>query len=282
MVNRILDSHQHFWKYSPQKYPWIGDNMEVLKKDFLPQELRQIYNLQGISGCVAIQAEQSEEETDFLLELADLHLFIRGVVGWVDLRNPQLTSRLEHYSTRKKLKGFRHLVQDEPDAHYMLDPTFQKGLGSLEKYGYTFDLLVYPHQMEAAIQTVRNHPGLNFVLDHMGKPDIENGVIKKWANSIQTLALEPNVYCKISGMVTEASWTRWQLDDFIPYLDTVFQAFGTDRLMFGSDWPVCMVAAKYAAVINVLLHYMGGFSEQERQKLFYENTKDFYGLNMAY
>jgi L-fuconolactonase len=256
--------------------------MEVLKRDFLPKELHQIYTHQGISGSVAIQAEQSEEETEFLLELADIHLFILGVVGWVDLRHPELPSRLEHYSARKRLKGFRHLVQDEPDARFLMDPSFQKGLGSLEKYGYTFDLLVYPHQMEAAIQTVRNFPALKFVLDHMGKPDIKNGKLRDWANSIKTLALEPNVYCKVSGMVTEASWTRWQLDDFIPYLDTVFQAFGTDRLMFGSDWPVCLVAAKYAAVINTLLHYMGGFSEQDKHKLFYENTKNFYGLHIPY
>lgn len=280
MVDRILDSHQHFWKYSPQKYPWIGENMELLKKDFIPGELHQIYTHQGINGSVAIQAEQSEEETEFLLELADLHPFIFGVVGWVDLRSPQLPSRLEHFSARKKLKGFRHLVQDEPDAFFMLDPSFQRGLGWLQKYGYTFDLLVYPHQMEAAIQTVRNFPGLKFVLDHMGKPAIENGVMEDWASSIKTLALEPNVCCKVSGMVTEASWTRWQLDDFIPYLDTVFQAFGTDRLMFGSDWPVCLVAAKYAAVINVLLHYMGGFSEVDKQKVFFTNAKDFYGLEI--
>ncbi len=277
----IIDSHQHFWKYSPQKHPWISAEMSALKRDFLPEDLQEVYKENGVNGCVAVQAEQSEEETDFLLRLADRYDIIKGVVGWVDLRGENLPIRLDYYSKSDKLKGFRHIVQDEPDPNFLLDPAFRRGLGQLERHGFTYDLLVYPSQLNAAIHTVRDFPKLKFVIDHIAKPDIKNGKISDWGKSIEIIAHEKNVYCKISGMVTEASWKDWQKKDFFPYLETVFQAFGTDRVMFGSDWPVCLLAGNYQEVLDIIFQFTQGFSEQDQLKIFNKNAVDFYRLPLS-
>lgn len=277
----IIDSHQHFWKYSLQKYSWINDEMNVLKKDFLPDDLWEIYKDNDVKGCVAVQANQSAEETDFLLELADQHHFIKAVVGWVDLRDGALENALQSYRKHKKLKGFRHVVQDEPDPEFMLDEKFQRGLGLLGKHGFTYDLLVYPHQLKAAIQTVRKFPDLKFVLDHIAKPDIKNQQIDQWAELINTLASESNVCCKVSGMVTEASWKNWQQANFTPYLDVVFESFGIDRVMFGSDWPVCLLSGNYQQVLGIIKQYVAPFSAEDKQKLFHKNVVSFYGLETS-
>lgn len=277
----IIDAHQHFWNYSLQKQPWITDRMRVLKSDFLPQDLLNIYKENTVEGCVAVQADPSEEETDFLLRLAEAHDFIKGVVGWVDLQDDKLEARLDHYKGFQKLKGFRHLVQDEPDPDFMLYESFRKGLSLLEKHGYSYDLLVHPHQLKAAIQTARDFPNLKLVLDHMAKPDIKNRQIDNWREDIEALASENNVFCKISGMVTEASWESWQQGDFIPYLDIVFRSFGIDRVMFGSDWPVCLMAGSYAQVLNIVKEYVRDFSEEGKHRLFCANASRFYGLSQS-
>jgi len=274
----IIDAHQHFWKYSPQKHAWIRQEMSLLKRDFLPDDLQKIFAKNQVAACVAVQAEQSEEETGFLLQLADQYNYIKGVVGWVDLKAENLLQRLDYYQDIEKLKGFRHQVQDEPDPRFMLHPAFQNGLRVLEKTRFTFDLLVYPVQLDATLQTGRNFPRLSFVLDHMAKPDIKSGSINNWSTSIQQIAKEPHVYCKISGMVTEASWKDWKAKDFSPYLDVVFQAFGPDRLMFGSDWPVCLLAADYQAVLDIVIQYTRNLPEEDKQKIFYKNAQKFYKL----
>ena len=274
----IIDAHQHFWEYSPQRHAWINQGMTVIKKDFLPEDLKTVYQAHNVTGCVAVQADQSEGETSFLLQLASQHDFIKGVVGWVDLRAVDLDSKLDHFSQFEKLKGFRHIVQDESDPNFLLTPTFQGGLGQLEKRKFTYDLLIYPHQFPAAIQTVKNFPNLPFVLDHIAKPKIRDQEINDWAEKISTIAQEPNVYCKVSGMVTEANWRSWGREDFKPYLDVVFESFGIDRVMFGSDWPVCLLAGSFSSVLEIVRNYADGFSTDDREKLFYGNAKRFYRL----
>lgn len=274
----IIDAHQHFWNYSPQKHSWISPEMGMLKRDFLPEDLQKIYEENGINACVAVQAEQSEKETMFLLQLAEEYEFIKGVVGWVELRSRDLEKRLEHYRKFKKLKGFRHLVQDEPNPDFLLDADFQEGLGMLEKYGFTYDLLVYPHQLNAAIKTAGNFPHLKFVVDHIAKPPIKQQVMEPWKEAINSIGSYPNVYCKISGLITEASWESWKEADIAPYLDVVLRSFGIDRVMFGSDWPVCLVAGSYPQVLGLVEHYVSHFSDKDKEKLFYKNAAAFYGL----
>ncbi|HLT05939.1 MAG TPA: amidohydrolase family protein [Cyclobacteriaceae bacterium] len=276
----IIDSHQHFWTYSPAKHTWINDNMNVLKRDFLPSKLWEIYQRNNIAACVAVQADASEQETDFLLQLAAEYDFIQGVVGWVDLQDKELDKRLEHYKSFDKLKGFRHLVQDEPDPDFMLREDFRKGLARLGAFDFTYDILIYPHQLDAAIKTVQDFPQVSFVLDHIAKPDIKNRRTDNWLSKIKLLAQLPHVYCKVSGMVTEADWQHWRSEDFIPYLDTVVAAFGIDRLMFGSDWPVCLLAGGYEEVLQVVVDYFKAFSEDDRDKLFRSNAARFYDLNV--
>src|SRR5690554_5251341 len=274
----IIDSHQHFWKYSPLRHAWISEEMTTIKKNFLPEDLEIVYRANNVTGCVAVQADQSEEETEFLLQLASQHNFIKGVVGWVDLRADNLVSRLEYFSQFEKLKGFRHIVQDEADPDFLLNPAFQQGLRQLEKRKFTYDILIYPLQFPAAIQTVKNFLRLRFVLDHLAKPNMKNQEIDGWAEKIREIALAPNVYCKVSGMVTEADWLSWKQEDFKPYLDVVFESFGIDRVMFGSDWPVCLLGGSFSSVMEIVKNYTDGFSAEDREKLFYGNAKRFYRL----
>ena len=273
-----IDAHQHFWKYHPQKHAWINDEMTVLKRNFLPTDLQKIYQANGIDACVAVQADQSEEETEFLLQLAYQNDFIKGVVGWVDLRAKDIEQRLSQYTRFPKLKGFRHVVQSEPDPNFMLGEAFQHGLSLLLTYNFTYDILIFPTQLEAAIKTVQNFPNQKFVLDHIAKPYIKIGKIEEWEKHISQLAGYPNVYCKISGMVTEADWQNWQQSDFVPYLDVVFEAFGTDRLMFGSDWPVCLLGGAYTEIKGILEQYIAKRSQEDSAKIFGENASAFYGL----
>ena len=277
----IIDAHQHFWNYSPTKHTWINEQMSVLKRDFLPADLLKIYEKNGVTGCVAVQADGSEEETDFLLRLAEENNFVKAVVGWVDLQDKNVAARLRHYQSFKKLKGFRHGVQDEPDPNFMLREDFRAGLKALESFDYTYDLLIYPHQLDAAIKTVQDFPKINFVLDHIAKPDIKNNKMDNWLPKIKTLAASPNVYCKISGMVTEATWQSWRQEDFVPYLDAVMEAYGTDRLMFGSDWPVCLLSGNYDEVLGIVNNYMARYSTTDQEKVFYKNALSFYRLEIG-
>jgi len=274
----IIDAHQHFWKFNPVRDTWITEEMQVLRKDFLPDDLQPVLERNRINGCVAVQAGQSEEETHFLLRLAEAHDFIYGVVGWVDLRSPEVEDRLAHFSQYGKLKGFRHIVQAEPEG-FMLQPEFQRGIEKLRRYNFTYDLLVYPNQLPDAISLVRKFPDQKFVLDHMGKPNIKQGILYPWDEHIRTLARFDNVYCKVSGMVTEANHQTWSEEAMTPYLDAVFDAFGSYRLLFGSDWPVCLLAADYRKVKDLVGNYLKDRRFVQESEVWYQNAIDFYDLN---
>ncbi len=274
----IIDSHQHFWNYDPVRHEWINDEMAILKRDFLPPDLLKIYEAAGVDGCVAVQADQSEAETNFLLQLAEENAFIKGVVGWVDLRAPNLAERLLHFSEFPKLKGFRHVVQSEPDPNFMLREDFQSGIAQLHAHNYTYDILIFPNQLPAAIETVRNFPDQRFVVDHIAKPYIKAGKIKEWAAHMETIASFPNVMCKVSGMVTEADWGNWKKADFVPYLEVVSKSFSAERLMFGSDWPVCLLGGAYPSIKNILESYLQDFSEEDQAAIWAGNATHFYQL----
>jgi L-fuconolactonase len=276
-----IDSHQHFWRYDAIRDNWITDEMSILKRDFLPEDLIPQLVSNGIDGCVAVQADQSERETMFLLNLAAEHAEIKGVVGWVDLRSPGLAERLEYFSQFQKLRGFRHVAQAEPDDRFLIQDDFVRGVRQLARFGFTYDILIYPRQLPAAIELVNKLPEQRFVLDHMAKPIIREKKIQPWAGQIQTIAANPNVYCKVSGLATEADWHKWRDSDFTPYLDTVFEAFGPDRLMFGSDWPVCLLAAKYEKVKALPANYVEKLPVDEEKKLFGLNAISFYSLKTA-
>lgn len=273
-----IDAHQHFWKFDPVRDSWMTDEMKVIQRDFLPDDLAPILEANGIKGCVAVQASQTEAETDFLLELASNHDFIKGIVGWVDLRSNDIGDRLAHYASFAKVKGFRHVVQGENDSEFMLRPQFKVGITALESYHFTYDILIYHHQLEQAIQLVKLFPDQRFVLDHLAKPDIKSGEYAVWKTTIKKLALHTNVYCKISGMITEADWNKWTAAEFNVYLDTVVKAFGTERLMYGSDWPVCTVAASYEQQIGMVNDYFNPFSTLEKRNIMGGNAIRFYGL----
>lgn len=272
-----IDSHQHFWKFDPVRDSWITPEMHAIRSDFLPEDLLPLLKQSGIDGCVAVQADQSEKETDFLITHAQANNFIRGVVGWVDFRDEQVERRLVHYSTIKAVKGFRHVIQAEPPG-FMTDSRFINGVRLLKKYRFTYDLLLYPHQLKESLDFIRALPDQPMVIDHLAKPYIKRGELDEWKKDISQCASFENIRCKISGMVTEADWQHWKPSDFRPYLDVVVEQFGIDRLMFGSDWPVCTVAAPYATVVNVIETYFSSFSDQEKKKVMGENAVRFYNL----
>jgi L-fuconolactonase len=274
----IIDSHQHFWHYDAARDSWITDEMSVLKRDFLPDDLHKELAANGVEGCVAVQAAQSEDETLFLLELARQNPFIKGVVGWCDLRSAGLAARLEYFSQFEKLCGFRHVVQAEPDDDFLLREEFLRGISLLKNFNFTYDILIYPKQLPAAIKFVGKFPEQAFVLDHIAKPFIKDRITRPWAEQIRELATYPNLYCKVSGLLTEADWQNWHRDDFKAYLDIVFEAFGADRILYGSDWPVCLLAATYQQVKDILADYTSTLSSQERAKIFQLNATHFYRL----
>ncbi|MEW6130805.1 MAG: amidohydrolase family protein [Acidobacteriota bacterium] len=276
----IIDSHQHFWRYDRRRYDWITDEMEVLRRDFLPADLLSEYQASGVDGSIAVQADQSERETRFLLELAEQNDFIKGVVGWVDLRDANLPLKLAYFAQFKKLCGFRHIVQSEPDDDFLLREDFLRGVGYLQDFDFTYDILIYPKQLSAAIKFVEQKPDHKFVVDHLAKPFIKDRMVSPWREQMQELARHENVYCKVSGMVTEADWQTWQAEDFKPYLDVIFEAFGSERVMFGSDWPVCLVAASYEQVKNLITDYLEEFSESQRANIMGLNAARFYDLQV--
>lgn len=273
-----IDSHQHFWKYNPTRDAWITDAMSVLKRDFLPEDLATEYEANGIDASVAVQASQSEEETLFLLELAKGNPRIAGVVGWIDLSSPQVNECLQFFSSYKKLRGFRHIAQAEPDDRFLMGPDFLRGISQLKQFNFTYDILIYPKQLPAAIDLVSKFPGQRFVIDHLAKPEIKSFDTKFWTAHIRRIAESPNVYCKLSGLVTEADWKNWKAADFKPYLDVAFDAFGTARLMFGSDWPVCLLAASYAQVKQVIDDRLSAGTSAQKENIFGRNAIRFYGL----
>jgi L-fuconolactonase len=272
-----IDSHQHFWKFDPIRDAWIDASMEKIARDFLPEDLKPLLDQSKIDGCVAVQADQSETETDFLLDLAGRYDFVKGVVGWVDLRSPQLSERLEHYCNNSFFKGVRHIVQAEKDG-FMLQESFLKGIQQLKDFNLTFDILIFPHQLEEAVALVKKNPEQAFVLDHIAKPYIKDKKIDQWAKHINQLAAHQNVNCKLSGLLTEADWNHWQEEDFTAYLTVIMKAFGADRLMYGSDWPVCLLAGSYPHVVRIVENFISSLSTVDQKKIMGQNAHHFYNL----
>lgn len=274
-----IDAHQHFWMYDPIKYGWITDDMSAIQTDFLPENLTSLLDMHNIDGTIAVQCEHTEENNNFLLRLASQYSFIKGVVGWVDLTSNIIKEQLDYWHQFPKLKGFRHILQSESIRDYMLQPSFTRGIGYLHKYDFTFDILIYNDQLSFLPPLVQSFPDQPFVIDHIGKPDIRNGKIKEWMKEMDQFKFTPNVFCKISGLVTEAEWKTWKKEDLLPYMDKVVEVFGTERIMFGSDWPVCLVAASYDQVFETINDYFSSFSKTEQQGIFGGNAARFYQIN---
>jgi len=273
-----IDAHQHFWHYSAAEYPWIGAGMEGLARDHLPADLAAVAVPEGIDGSVAVQARQSLEESRWLLALADRDPFIRGVVGWVDLRSERLHDELAEFADQKKFVGVRHVVQDEPDPRFLLEEAFVRGVRMLHQFGLTYDLLLYPHQLPAAIEFVGLLADQPFVLDHVAKPRVRTGEITEWRRDIEGLARHEHVCCKLSGLVTEAAWRQWQQSDFVPYLDVALAAFGPKRLMFGSDWPVCLLSGEYADVVAIIDEFIATLTPTEQALIWGDTARRVYRL----
>jgi L-fuconolactonase len=265
-----IDTHQHYWDYDPAEYPWIQPDWPI-RRSFGPKDLKPLLERNGFERCIAVQARQTLEESRWLLELADQHPFIAGVVGWVDLRSEKVAEQLRAFAGNPKWVGVRHVVQDEPDDRFMLRPEFVRGISALRDFDLTYDLLIFPKQLPAAIELVRRFPKQRFVLDHIAKPLIRDGILQPWAELIGELASFPNVDCKISGMVTEARWQGWKPEHFRPYLDVVWEAFGEDRLMIGSDWPVCLNSGSYEATMSVTTSYLRQFPVVVQRKILWVN-----------
>ena len=276
-----IDSHQHFWRYDAVRDAWITDAMAVLQRDFLPEHLAAELTANAMDASVAVQADQSETETMLLLDFAKKNERIVGVVGWVDLRSPNLAERLEYFSRFPQLRGFRHIAQAEPDDRFLVREDFVRGVAQLRTFGFTYDILAYPKQLPAAIELVARLPEQRFVIDHLAKPEIKSGKTEPWAAYMRKIAHHQNVFCKVSGLVTEGDWKHWKPDDFRPYLDVLFDAFGPNRLMFGSDWPVCLLAGTYRQVKQLVETYVKDFSQADREKIFGGNAALFYGLKSA-
>jgi L-fuconolactonase len=275
-----IDSHQHFWRYNTAEYGWISNDMEILQKNYLPDQLQAELSSIGFDGSIVVQARQSLEETQWILDLAEQNNFIKGVVGWVDLRSPRVEEQLFQFSRHPKLVGVRHVIHDEADDNFMLRNNFLEGIALLKKFGLTYDILVFPKHLPNTIQFVSHFPDQVFVLDHIAKPFIRDKKVSPWKEDIERLARFKNVYCKLSGIVTEANVNNWKQEDLIPYLDIVFAAFNANRLMIGSDWPVCRVAGTYKTIMNVILSYIGSFPDEDKNKILGENAAQAYRLNL--
>lgn len=274
----VVDSHQHFWIYEAEKHAWIDDDMKVIRKNFLPENLKIVYQENNIDGCVAVQADQTLAETDFLLDLAEKNDFIKGVVGWVDLRASNIDEVLKQYSKFLKLKGFRHVVQGEADHNFMLRPDFLNGNAALEKYNFTYDILIFPHQLGAALELIRRFPNQKFVIDHIAKPYIKDGFYDGWASLMKAISEYPNVYCKLSGMTTEADYNNWTSEQIEPYMQLVLDSFGANRILFGSDWPVCLVAGNYTKTKELVTNFIAKLSSEEQAAIMGGNAIEFYNL----
>ena len=274
-----LDSHQHFWKFNVAEYGWMKSDWPI-RRDFLPSDLQPLLQQHAFDGAIAVQARQSLEESRWLLKLADENSFIKGVVGWVDLRSEKVVEQLAELARHPRFVGVRHVVQDEPDERFLLRPDFVRGLKELKQFNFTYDLLLFPHQLPAAIELVRLLPEQRFALDHLAKPAIRDGAIDAWSKNIRELANSPNVFCKVSGLVTEADWVNWKSADFKPYLDTAFEAFGEDRVIFGSDWPVCLLAGNYEKIFSLINSYAQQLGSSVRSKLFGDSATQFYGIKI--
>jgi L-fuconolactonase len=275
-----IDSHQHFWRYNPDEYAWITDDMGILRQDFLPEDLKPLFSRAGIHGSVAVQARQSLDETRWLLNLAGENKFIKGIVGWVDLCSEKPEDQLMEFLPNPKFVGVRHVIQDEPDELFILRKGFIRGVRLLQRFNLAYDILIFARHLPQTIQFVKKFPDQVFVLDHIAKPEIRLQKTSPWKEEVMKLAAFENVYCKVSGMVTEADWLRWKKADFRPYLDTLTDAFGTDRLMIGSDWPVCQLAGSYEDVLEIAVNYFAGYSVHEKEAIFGRNAEKAYQLKL--
>lgn len=272
-----IDAHQHFWHYDPAEYGWIDESLSALRRDFLPADVEGDMTAAGVHASIAVQARQTPEETRWLLELADRQPIIAGVVGWVDLQAPRVEEDLERLSRHPRLVGIRHIVQGEPDG-FLERPAFRRGVACLERYGLTYDILVYARQLPAAVTFARTLPRQRFVLDHLGKPAIGMNEYREWRRHFDQLAQLPNVCCKLSGLVTETDWSSWMPAQLRPYIDAALESFGPSRLMIGSDWPVCLVAASYARVIDLVRDALGEYSIGEQQQILGGTAAEFFGV----
>lgn len=272
----ITDSHQHFWQVGRFDYPWMTKDLGVLYRDYLPPELAPILNDNNVSKTVVVQASNSVTESRWLLNLADENHFIAGVVGWVDLVSPDIDVQLNELTARPKFKGVRHLVESEPQDDWLVQPAVLSGLRRLSTYGLSYDLLVHTRHLKHVVQVAESCPDLALVIDHLAKPPIAKHEIDEWSRRFKPLASYPNIHCKLSGLVTEADWTSWQLDDLRPYVDVALESFGVDRLMFGSDYPVCLLAASYERVLDSFQEILKGLSDPDREMIFSRNAARFY------
>jgi L-fuconolactonase len=272
-----IDSHLHLWRYDPAEYAWIDDSMAALRRDFLPADAWRVMESSGVDGCLVVQARQTLQETRWLLDLADRHPFISGVVGWVDLTADDVAAQLDQFSERRKLVGIRHIVQSEPDDRFMLRPDFCRGIALLEDLNLTYDILIYPRHLSAATELVSRFPRVRFILDHLAKPPIRSHAMEEWEAGMKSLSALPNVFAKLSGLVTEADWMSWTVDEIRPYLEVAFACFGANRLLAGSDWPVCTLAADYGQAIAMIDEYAGARSPAERQDVMGDTALRLWG-----
>jgi L-fuconolactonase len=279
-VTTRIDSHQHFWKYDAREYGWIDERMGVLKRGFLPADLEPRLKAAGFDACVTVQARPTLDETAWLLELADRSPFVAGVVGWVDLCSPDARGQLRRFAKHPRLVGVRHIVQGEPDDRFLLRADFGRGIALLEEFGLAYDILIYPRHLAVAAEFVKRFPRQRFVLDHLAKPEIVRGEIRGWTRDLRVLAAAPNVHAKLSGLVTEADWRRWTPDQLRPYLDVAFECFGPGRLMAGSDWPVCTLAADYGQAMGVVTEYLRDRPAAEREAALGGNARQFWRLEV--
>ena len=277
---RIIDAHHHLWNYNPLDYGWMDDSMAVLKKDFLPEDLEAELQAANIAGTLVVQARQSVQDTNWLLEMADKHDFIKGVVGWINLCSPDVVNQLRVFADHPKMVGARHVIHDEADDDFMLRSDFKTGLVYLGAYGLCYDLLLFPRHLRRAIKLVDKFPRQRFVLDHLGKPPIKKGELEPWKHDISRLAVYPNVWCKLSGMVTEADWNNWTAEDLLPYMETILETFGPHRIMVGSDWPVCTLAGEYGRVMKIVPDFIRSLNQADQARILYKNAIDCYQLNI--
>ena len=273
----IIDAHQHFWHYDPITYNWIDDDMAMIRRDFLPPHFLPIAHENNITGTVVVQSEQTEAQTYFKINLATKFNFIKGVVAWVDLKANNLDERLAHFQSFNIVKGFRHILQGE-DPEFMLESTFLKGIAALKNFNFTYDILIFPKHLRATIELVKKNPNQLFVINHVAKPYIKAGLIDDWQKDIQLIAKFENVYCKVSGLATEADYKKWTVNDLIPYMDIAVNAFGSKRIMFGSNWPVCLTTSSYKENLILNQNYFSKFSQTEQDDFFGNNAVKFYNL----
>jgi L-fuconolactonase len=273
-----IDAHQHFWRYNATDYTWMSDAMDILRRDHLPTDLEPLLRATGFDGTIAVQARRTERETDWLLELAGAHSFIRGVVGWVDFTSPQLDASLESYAANPKLRGLREIIHDMPDVDYATSTLHMSAIAKLARHNLAYDLLLKPPHLPAAIRLVDQFPNQPFVVDHIAKPNLAAGEIEPWRTQFRELARRDNVHCKLSGMVTEAAWGQWTPATFEPYLNAALEAFGPSRLMIGSDWPVCTLSGSYAQTMGIVVEFANSLAPSERDAILGHNAARFYNV----